>query len=60
MGSYVIFAAHPANAPVPLAPEPVQLGEAEYIGCFRDDGARDMGTMRGTTHDSHTNVSAAL
>jgi hypothetical protein len=25
-------------------------GEAEYLGCFRDTGSRDMGTMRGGTN----------
>jgi hypothetical protein len=58
MGSYVIFAAHPANAPVPPEPEAPTNGEAEYIGCFQDDGARDMGAMRGNTHNPASNTFA--
>jgi len=33
-------------------------GEAEFVGCFVDDAARDMGTMVGTTQDSSTNTFA--
>jgi len=48
-GSYVMFAANPANAPVVDTSLP---GAAEYIGCFVDDGSRDLGAMVG----SHTNA----
>jgi hypothetical protein len=55
-GSYVIFAAHPDNAPVPT-PEPAN-GVAEYIGCFVDDGHRDLGAMIGGTNSAGTNTFA--
>ena len=31
-------------------------GDAQYLGCFVDDGARDLGTMRGGTNDDGTNT----
>jgi hypothetical protein len=31
-------------------------GEAEFIGCFVDDGARDLGTMVGTRDNAATNT----
>jgi len=34
----------------------VPAGEAEYIGCFVDDGARDLGDMVGTRDNAATNT----
>jgi hypothetical protein len=31
-------------------------GEAEFVGCFVDDGSRDLGDMVGTREDSSTNT----
>jgi hypothetical protein len=53
-GSYVMFVANPANPPTP--PSTVGNGEAEYIGCFVDDGSRDLGTMIGGTNSAGTNT----
>jgi hypothetical protein len=53
-GSYVMFVANPANPPAP--PSTGLPGAAEYIGCFVDDGARDLGAMVGGTHNAATNT----
>merc|ERR1719181_186042 len=53
-GSYVMFVANPANPPTP--PSTGMPGAAEYIGCFVDDGARDLGAMVGTTGNAATNT----
>jgi Notch-like protein len=38
------------------AARPQKHGEPEFIGCFFDDGARDLGTMVGTTDNPTTNT----
>jgi hypothetical protein len=51
-GSYVVFLAHPGNAPMP----PTLPGHDKYIGCFTDDSARDLGPMVGVWQNSATNT----
>jgi len=53
-GSFIMFLANPAHPPTP--PDHTVPGEAEYIGCFVDDSARDLGTMVGVHSDSNTNT----
>lgn len=53
-GSRVIFVANAANPPTPSSGE--LLGAADYIGCFVDDSARNLGAMVG----SHTNAATNL
>jgi len=36
----------------------VETGAKEYVGCFVDDGSRDLGSMRGGTNDGSTNTFA--
>jgi len=44
-----------ANAVYEINP-PTLPGSQNYIGCFVDDGDRDMGDMRGTNNDARTNT----
>lgn len=61
-GSYLIFVANPLNPPTPplTTPAPTEPagrpGAAEYIGCFIDDGSRDMGAMVGSGGNAATNT----
>jgi len=47
-GEYLTFLAHPNQLPThEVAPAPVSAtGEDRFIGCFRDNGARDLGAMQ--------------
>jgi len=42
-GSYLMLVANPNTPPVPPVLPPT--GEAQYLGCFVDDSARDLGAM---------------
>jgi len=54
--NYFYLAQYRCIAPLaPLEPEPSN-GETEFIGCFTDDGARDLGDMVGAGNDAATNT----
>jgi hypothetical protein len=53
-GSYIMFVANTAHPVTP--PDHTLPGEAEYIGCFVDDPARDLGDMVGVHTDATTNT----
>lgn len=53
-GSYLMFLENPRTLHAP--PPPGLPGHAEYIGCFVDDPARDLGNMVGSTHNAATNT----
>jgi len=52
-GSYLMFVAHPENAPEPTDGLP---GQDTFIGCFSDDTSRDLGAMVGAWTNSATNT----
>jgi len=54
-GSYLMFLDNPRDLRAP-PPSPSPPGHAEYIGCFVDDPARDLGAMVGSTHNAATNT----